>query len=234
MKKSMLLSLVVCGLVISSAVPASAATVYDDTQVAIYGGGNPNTGWVTSFNPNLNLNLSLRAKDRSDGSTPNNGAGTYLFSPGSYAGPVRAKWNYEFSINTDPSNGGLQKLDDFDFYLSANGPGFGPFTINVLTTYLDNSYGDNTTANGAGVEGLSGVFAPFNNIGQNSQNIVFAGGDLNALGLYSFSLYATALGAGSGGARVAQVDMAVLVPEPSSLALFGIGSLVFLQRIRRR
>jgi hypothetical protein len=236
MKKTLVSLIVIATLAAAVPIRSFAVTSLDFNQnvTAILGSGNPNTGWTTWTDTAYNLQLGLRAKDRLTGATPNNGAGTFLFSTGSYPGPVRNKFNYEFSINVDPQSFGVQKLNMFDFYLSASGPSWSPPTINLLTAYADNSYGDNATANGMGVEGLSSVYAPILNIAQNSQNPVFTGADPNLSGNYLYTLFATLPGAGPNGYRIAQVDMVVSVPEPSSLALLGISSLAFVQRIRRR
>ena len=229
--KKLLVAGALTALFVSS---VSANIVFDDVQVAIFGTGNPDGGWVTSYNPAMNLNMSLRAKDRLNGATPNNGAGTYMFSPGSYAGPIRAKWNWEFSINTDPAGLGIQKLDGFDFYLASSGPSLIIPTFDPVNNITDNSYGNNLTPNGGGIEGLAIMHASIYNIAQNSWNITFTGGDPDTIGDYLYTLYATAPGAGPDGQRLAEVSMVVSVPEPSSAALVGIGLCALIGRIRRR
>lgn len=235
--RSILAAVMTAGLLISTTLSSRATITFNDTVTAIYGSGNPNGGWVTSLEVATNLSLSLRAKDRNDGSTPNDGAGTYTFLAGTYPGPVRARWNYEFSINSDPALLGSQKLNAYDFYLSASGPSLPLTTFNALTTYSDNSYGDSTTANGAGLEGLAAIFAPISTIAQNSQNIVFSGLNPNTTGDYFFTLFATEIGAGSSGARFAQADMTVRVvgvPEPTTAVLGMIGGLGLFLNFRRR
>ncbi len=218
---------------------AMAITVYNTSITAIYGSGNPDTGW-TADNSN-GLTLALRAKGRNDtvyaGTTPNDSAGTYTF--GTQTG-ARGPFNYEFSINS-----GTATLTSYDFYLAVDqdhSAGFTPVTVNPLTYWLDNSYGTGTTANGAGTE--TGLF-PGATVAQNSQNITFGGYPGGALGLvpdatYTYELYAVQSGAGANGTRLASVSMNVVVggggavPDiGSSALLLGIG-LSGLMVLRKR
>ncbi len=229
---------VTAGFLISSTVSSRAVVTYNDTVTAIFGSGNPNGGWVTSHEATPNLSLSLRAKDYNNGSTPNNGAGTYTFLAGTSVLPNLARWNYEFSINADPALGGSQKLNAYDFYLSALSPVppvLGVF--NPLTILNDNSYGNSSTLNGQGLVGTAATYAAISTIAQNSENIFFTGLNANATGDYVFALFATQVGAGINGARIAQADMTVhivAVPEPTTAALGAIGGLALFLNFRRR
>ena len=118
-----------------------AAVLYDQNITAIFGEGNPDTGWAADTSNGIQL--GLRAKNKSDASTTNTN-GTYSFALGT-------PWNYEFSINSDLTNG-TNQLTTYDFYLSADGD---PSqctrytTVNALTYWSDNEYGNNNTANGS-------------------------------------------------------------------------------------
>lgn len=193
---------------------ATPVTVFNDTQTAIFGSGNPNGGWVTSSDSSLGLLVGLRAKDRATGATPNNGNGTFTFAT---APAPRGLWNYEFTVNT-----GSSPLTSFDFFLSVDrdaSAGVSLFTVNPLTHWLDNSYGTAATLNGQGVEGPFLFFGGTNTIAQNSQNITFGGltpypGGALALSpnaSYRFELYAVAPGAGSNGSRLASTAIDVVV-----------------------
>jgi hypothetical protein len=190
---------------------AWAAVVYNEDITAIFGSGNPNTGWTADTSSNIQL--ALRAKSRIDGSTTNVN-GTYTFA----VGPApRGAWNYEFSINSDVT-AGIDPLTTYDFYLSVDGDPSGCIrytTIDPLTYWQDNSYGNNTTANGQGVEGPAAGLAPTNNVAQNSQNITFGDypGGPQVLGnaTYNYELYAVEKGAGPNGQRLASVGITVRV-----------------------
>lgn len=191
---------------------AAASISYNQNITAIFGTGNPNGGWTVDTIDNIQL--GLRAKDRSSGATPNNGAGAYSFAPS--LGP-RATFNYEFSINSDIA--GVQKLTQYDFYLMADSDpslGINFAVVAPLTHWGDNSYGINTTANGAGVEGAAATLAADNNIAQNSQNITFwdyPGGGLllETNATYTYELFAVASGTGPAGNRLASVRITVVV-----------------------
>jgi hypothetical protein len=223
------------------ALSIATPTVFADTITAIYGGGNPDTGWTTDTGGNIQL--GLRAKNRTTGDTSNVG-GVYSFAT---APSPRGLWNYEFSINSNASGvSGGANLDAYNFYLAVDrDPSAGTSfqVINPLTYWLDNSYGNNSTANGAGVEGLFAILGPLSNIAQNSQNITFGdypGGalPLDANATYTYDLYATAKGdtsgrhiadvsidvvVGNGGARVPEGGSSVMMLGLGLVGLVGLG-----------
>lgn len=214
---------------------------YNNTVIAINGRtANPDGYWNSVLDTGLNLQLSLRAQTTEFliPSSPNDGAGTFFFPVGYsiYSG-VKAKWGDWFSINTDYTGLGGNKLTAFDFYLTYDtpaAPGTFRTPFNVLTDFTDNSYGDNATANHAGIVGTpstsAGLQATYN-IAQNAENIGFEGLTPNLVGNYDYQLYAVAAGAGANGTRLLEADMIVQVqatPEPTTLALAGLGLMAML------
>ena len=196
-------------LTLLSAVTLSAwaAVVYNQNIVAIFGSGNPNTGWTADTSNGITL--ALRAKSRLNGSTSNvNGTYTYATAP-----TPRGEWNYEFSINS-----GTDPLATYDYYLSTDGDPsqcINYSTVNPLTHWNDNSYGTSSTANGQGTEGTV-VLSATNTIAQNSQNITFGDYPAGQQALmpnatYSYELYAVEKGAGPTGDRIASVGITVVV-----------------------
>lgn len=189
--------------------PASAAVLYNQNVIAIFGAGNPNTGWATDSNNGLVL--GLRAKNRETGSTANVN-GVYA-EPAGYQAPAltRARWNFEWSVDS----GGVS-LDNYEVYVSIdNDPSVG-ISENVvpMADIPDNSFGNSTTANSAGVEGLWATLAPANSVAQQSHNITFypsLGFDPNANATYEFEVYAVAAGDGPDGEKLASVSITVVV-----------------------
>jgi hypothetical protein len=178
-----------------------AALSYNQVIVAIFGSGNPDTGW-TAVNDN-GLVLALRAKNRDTSATTNTNGIYYM--PTGTTGTLnnRAKWNWEFSINSGSVN-----LNVYDFYLEIDidrSTGMNNITVNALTNFADNSYGNNSTLNGQGVEGPASTYASVYNIAQQSQNIAFYGliADATENSTYTYTLYAVASGAGPNGVRIA-------------------------------
>ena len=204
-----------------SAVISHGATTFNAPITAIFGSGNPDGGWVSSVDNNIEL--GLRAKDRNTGDTPNNGAGTYSFATG-FSSPAnnRAIWNFEFSINSDDSSG-TDPLSSYRYVLSYDtNPSQGQTWASVDPLTLDNSYGNDATANGAGVEPVSVPNAVTliagNNIAQNSGNIMFAGTypgfpspTLDAT--YDFKLTAYSVTDTAGTTPLAQTSMRVNVGQ---------------------
>jgi hypothetical protein len=222
LKKSLLVVLLSASAVSS----VSAANI-----TAIFGSGNPDTGWTTDGVAG-DLYLGLRAKNRGNADTTNV-AGVY-----SYATPLdpnnaaRAIFNYEFSISTD----GVLAGSGLDFYLAADTDptaGISYFTVNALTFYNDNSYGAfGVTANSAGAEGTFAALGGNNNLAQNSQNIAFLGMPVNVPNAtYNYELYAVTAGALPNATRVASVGITVIVGQGgaavpdagSSALLLGLG-----------
>ena len=198
---SLLLTMTVCTVM--------AALSYDQIITAIFGSGNPDTGWATASD--TSMVLALRAKNRETASTAN-ASGVYNM-PAGYQAPAntRARWNFEWSIKVI---GGV--ISDYDYYLGIdNDPSIAP-VFNYIDPQLipDNSYGNDFTPNGAGVEGTAAALASDNNIVQQSHNITFypfLGFDPNLDATYDFVLYAVAKGAGVNGARLMTVAIQVVV-----------------------
>lgn len=186
-----------------------------------FGTGNPNGAF--NIDRENGLELGLRAKNRStvgpvliDGSS-----GIYSvasgFCPSCGGAGTRAKWNYEFSVHT--TNGAA--LSDYVFMLGVDhDPSAGTsFTYVDPTAYWTDDR----------LDGFVGA--------QNSENVAFGdtpGGAFSpkANGLYDFVLFAYARDDLTQ-TRLAQVDMTVSVPEPGTIAMFGLG-LASLLAFRRR
>ena len=91
------------------AAPAGAAVVFDQnvTNAVIYGSGNANGGWTVDRNGGIELGLRAHVRyDVADDQPKNvfnsNGDGTYNHAAGAPgSNPTRARWNVDFSINSD-------------------------------------------------------------------------------------------------------------------------------------
>lgn len=204
MKKIKWLVLGAIALITVNTVNVSAG--FDENIVAIFGGGNPDTGWTTGTS--ADLTLALRAKNREDASTVNV-AGVYN-EPVGYQAPAnnRARWNWEFSIDS-----GSVALGSYEYYIGIDLDPTGCINyvyVNALTFWNDNSYGDATTLNGQGLEGPATAF-PNATIAQQSQNLVFVGGNPNLDATYNYVLFAVAVNDGPNGARIAETEITVIV-----------------------
>lgn len=203
---------IVLALITAAAVSTWAAVAYNQSIVAIFGSGNPDTGW-TADTAN-GITVALRGKDRINSSTANiNGVyGPYATGLDPGATSPRATWNWEFSINS-----GSVPLNTYDYYVAIDSDRsqcINYTVVDALTNWTDNSYGFNTTANGQGVEGTSGPpndYAATYTIAQQSQNLVFVGGNPSLPGTYNYELYAVEKGDGPSGVRLASVGITVVV-----------------------
>ncbi|MFT4541792.1 MAG: hypothetical protein ACI841_002368 [Planctomycetota bacterium] len=225
------------------------------TSNAIFGSGNDNGAFTTDRN--AGVELGLRAKQRFPAANifNSNGDGTYTFNPGAGgSGSPTPLWAFEWSANTDYDSSTGDDLDDLTYELGMDfdaGPGtnfliFDPISIGSVIPFTpptapapfwDHSIGDNSTAQGAGVEAgdaptYAGLVAA-NNLAQNSWRMDFFDEfpfdvfDPEVEGSYEFYLSAY-----KGGLEVARTSITVLVEsviefdqDVTSNAIFGSGNI---------
>ncbi len=189
---------------------ADAAIMYNQDVSAgvFFGSGNSNGDWAVDTEGNIQL--GLRGALRQQGPSPSDSSGLYGPFPigrqtAPTANPNRAAWNYEFSIDT-----GAEALSSYLFQLCA-------------------TFGGTTEC----VDPLGGAFGADNaiqgNAAQNSKQILFSDSPLsgiyniNASGIYSFTLSAYDGNDTGLTAALAQTAIDVAVPEPATLSLLGFG-----------
>jgi hypothetical protein len=240
--------------------PAVAAPLQFDQNVTaiIFGTGNPQGGFTTDRDNNLEL--GLRAKVAFQPTFNSNGNGTYSHATGNrgtVANPL-SLWNFEWSINSDLSGTSGRKLDALTYVLSMDfdaglGTNFRSFDPVMGIACGDHSFGTNTSnetndsrtvcAAGVGTPAQQAAYAGFraaNNLVQNSWNLGFFDDttytfDPHANGQYTFRLQAF-----DGQRELASTTIDVIVgtgaqpvPVPATLALVGLG-LAGLAITRRR
>jgi hypothetical protein len=183
MKKilGMLAITALCGVVNVSALSVN----YNDTITAIYGGGNPDNGWLSTTLSDGTV-LALQAKNRDNGAVPNNGDGSWSFAPGfSTITPSRSLWNMQWSVSTP----GALLTSGYNYTFSMTGPG-GYSVSFPISALLDNSYGTSSTPNGQGAESIYAL-AGSSTVAQNSWNNTFLGGSATLPGDYITTLTRT-------------------------------------------
>ena len=218
------------------------------TSNAIFGSDNAN-GSFTGVVQN-GIELGLRAKQRypADNVFNYDGVRTYTFdSTVLTTNPAnRSVFNFEFSVGVDPSGTSGTFIGDFHYVLSVDSDPSSnvnySISRDVLFDFTDNSFGDRTTAQGAGLEpATSGVtdlatylaFISDKTLMQNSQNLGFGfSSDPDLPGFYDFKIEAFDLAKTT---LLASTDITVRVdpiPVPGALPLLAtvIGGIAWMRR----
>lgn len=225
--KKLQTAILAAGLASAMSASASITTTPNATITAIFGSGNPNGGWQEVTDTGNNIQLGLRAKERYGAVGTHDGSGNYT---------LPSPWNIEFSVNVnaDGSVAGPSLASTGYSYL-LNVDGLYSFD---LATILDNSYGNSSTANSAGVEGLFSAFGSSNSIMQNSEQVTYTPGDGSG---HSFDL---SVQDGSGNVvlndRITVNGGYTPVPEPSTVVAgallllpFGVSTVRMLRKSRK-
>jgi hypothetical protein len=211
-----------------------------------FGSGNFNGDYT--IDTSNNIEVALRAKDR-DGAqaTINGSSGIYHANPGTCGGGIgcnggtKARWNYEFSVNTRANGTGTLDLTNVFAILGVDtNPGLGvSYTfLNVFTNWLDNDYWNGAKRSGLTLLPVAGEFGVQQSVNPLFGNSGFMPGfNPNASGLYDLQLSVYENVRGTQGALLAQTHTQVQVgtiPEPSSFLLMGIALLGLGYATRRR
>lgn len=225
--------------------PAFAGTITPDI---IFGSGNVNRGFTVETVGDLEL--GLRAKRRY--TAPNDqigvgivqdGAGNYLIdSTGQTAPPGRSIWSFDWSINSDITDGST-RLDAFTYEIVVD---YDPSAAENLQTYsplsvLSTGYylGTNASGNGSAsfTAGGLGDLSLFN-VAQNSVNMGFLTGAPIGAGQYSVALRALFRGdlfaSTSIDVYVDTLPSPVPLPAGGLLLLSGLGGIVAFKRRKKR
>lgn len=213
------------------------------TSDIIFGSGNTNRGFtIETFG---DLELALRAKQRY---TPNDVLGVgivqdidgnYLFdSTGASVPANRSFWNFDWSINSDITDGSTF-LSEFQFLMRVDfdpSAGVSFFDYNPLGPSPANYYlGNNSTPNGGGIFTSDTLLLGANNVAQNSVNMGFIPGAPIGAGQFRIELQAMDANGGMIGSTAIDVFVDTTpVSEPAMLGVFAISFGLLAFRTSRR
>lgn len=206
----------------------------DVTPDTIFGSGNSNGGFTTSTQNGVEI--GLRAKIPFTGLLNSGGDGSYdyLISE-TYQGSASTPnaWSVDFTVNTDitltgdDSSGPIVGDFTYEFGVDSDpGPGaiffkYDPFILPL--GFFDHAFGNNLTANGAGVLAVDAVtyaaLVANNNVVQQSWRYAWTGApgyNPNIPGNYRVYLQAR----NSNGAIVARSDIQVLIEDAAAVTAY--------------
>lgn len=247
MFNSKILVIAAGGLVGLMLTPSAQAVVQFDQNVTpdvIFGSSNANGSFTTDRANGVELALRGKLRHDATGQPQNvfnsNGDGTYTFQAGvapTQSSPT-AEWSFEWSINSNFDGSGVN-LDALTYVMGIDsdptaGTTFATFDpINVVSpNFWDHSIGDNSTTDATdSIAGDAATYAALianNNVAQNSWKAHWfvSPFDPTVNGTYDFYISAS-----DQNGELARVDVQIIVvPEPASLALVGLGGLAMLRR----
>ena len=217
-----------------NALAADPAASHSGSNASWFNGsGNPQGGWVTDTENDIEL--GLRAKQR--------GVSTVYWTSGDlYTVPTgtvshRSIWNYEFSVDVRPGGGssgatfGSLRAGGDTVTLTVSDAHGNTATFNPLTKWGDNAgygsgAGDDSASPPTTMSGKDGSANANDWAGQNSENLSFGdsplAGHYNAWSANSYTFTLSVLDSNS---NVLASDTMVVdsVPEPATLSLLAAG-----------
>lgn len=250
--------LLLAGLFCVAAAPVFAVPVNGTgfvTPEVIFGSGNVNGSFTGDSMQDVEVALRAKLRFNNSGVAENtfnyDGVRTYTFQSTDGVAPANlALWNFEFSVNVDPTGQVVDAdddLNDLTYVLSIDlDPTAGTNFLQVdpiNTAFADHAIGTNATLNGEGTVAADATeYAALiadNNVAQNSGNLGFLGipgFDPQSEGTFTIGLEAF-FGATSLASTeidvVYQIVPAIPLPAGFPLLLAGMGAFGLMRKARR-